>query len=198
MKTPRFASILSKELVAVLAAILVVLAVLQYRWTAQLSQAERERMQSSLDTAVNQFRQEFYRELMRVCAAFQVSPLSSPKGNWEADYIQRYQDWTQTNSRPDVVVRVFILNASENGPPQLLLLNPKTAQFQPADWPPELEETRRQLESEYPDLRRKQVRDRCHLPGPLKNRFPPSFSRFSASHRRGSEGLSFSGTALWN
>ena len=57
-------------LVLVLIAILVTLAVLQYRWSGQVSQAERERMQTSLIASMGQFRQELDSELQQICLEF--------------------------------------------------------------------------------------------------------------------------------
>ncbi|NEN44435.1 hypothetical protein G3V71_24075, partial [Escherichia coli] len=52
-------------LAGVLAALLLVLASLQWRWLGQISADERDRMQRSLRTQVNEFTQEFDRELTR-------------------------------------------------------------------------------------------------------------------------------------
>ncbi len=48
-------------LVSGLAIILVVLAVLQYRWSGQIMEADRRRIAAGLQTSVGQFRREFNR-----------------------------------------------------------------------------------------------------------------------------------------
>ena len=68
-------SILFFGVLLALAVILVLLAVLQYRWSGQVSEAEREHMQKGLNTATRQFQEEFYREIVRVCATFQMEPV---------------------------------------------------------------------------------------------------------------------------
>ncbi len=65
------------SVVGFLAAVLVLLAVLQYRWSLEISRAERTRIEASLNTSVNQFRQEFYRELAQVTTAFHSDPQPS-------------------------------------------------------------------------------------------------------------------------
>ncbi len=65
-------------LVAVLAAVLALLAVLQYRWSLEISNAERARIVASLNTSVNQFRQEFYRA---GCAGFHRISTAIPQPN---------------------------------------------------------------------------------------------------------------------
>ena len=56
--------------IAALGIILVLLAVLQYRWSGQISAAERARMQAILNTSAGQFRGELVSELHRICSAF--------------------------------------------------------------------------------------------------------------------------------
>ena len=48
-------------LTALMAAIVVVLAAVQYEWSIQVSRAERDRMQRALDNSVRQFREDFNR-----------------------------------------------------------------------------------------------------------------------------------------
>ena len=64
-------NVISIGIVLALVAILVLLAVLQYHWTGQVSQAERERMQASLATATFQFRQDFNAELQQLAFLYQ-------------------------------------------------------------------------------------------------------------------------------
>lgn len=58
-------------LVTTLLASLPVLAYLQYRWLGQVSEAERERMQGNLRRSVQQFREDFDRDLARAYLQFQ-------------------------------------------------------------------------------------------------------------------------------
>src|ERR1019366_1504207 len=62
------------------AGILGVLAVLQYRWTTQISDSEHERMRTQLRTAIGQFRQDFYRELV---TNVYVWDMRAPEGHQE-------------------------------------------------------------------------------------------------------------------
>ena len=107
MAPPAKRAFLRIALVAALAAVLVLLAVLQYRWSLEISRAERTRIEASLNTSVNQFRQEFYRELMQVSTAFHSDPTAEPDDFWSS-YAERYQAWTRTATRPDLVANVFV------------------------------------------------------------------------------------------
>src|SRR5437870_12641398 len=57
---------------AVLLALLATLATLQYRWLGDVSEAERERMRTSLRARASDFAEAFYAALARTYAAFHV------------------------------------------------------------------------------------------------------------------------------
>ena len=137
-------------LVAVLAAVLVLLAVLQYRWSLEISRAERTRIEASLNTSVTQFRQEFYRELTQVSTAFHGDPAAEPDDFWSS-YAERYQAWLRTAARPDLVSDVFVWRAGSpaaGNAPRLLQLRQPDGQFEPVDWPSSLAGLRTGMEEE--------------------------------------------------
>jgi len=134
----------------VLAAVLVLLAVLQYRWSLEISRAERTRIETSLNTSVNQFRQEFYRELTQISTAFHSDPTAEPDDFWSS-YAERYQAWARTATRPDLVANFFVWQAGTPAPgnvPRLLQLRPADGQFEAVDWPPSLAGLRAGIEDE--------------------------------------------------
>ncbi|MGH9352911.1 MAG: sensor histidine kinase [Terriglobia bacterium] len=133
---------LSVGLVCALAAILIVLAVLQVRWTGQVSRADAERMQTNLHTAVMRFRRDFYLQLLRICWAFQ-SPADGFTQATLKFYADRYDDWMSASARPDMIAAIFVWDRKGN---RLLLLDPAEGRFKPAPWPPELANFRRNLE----------------------------------------------------
>jgi signal transduction histidine kinase len=187
MASPAKRAYLPVALVAALAAVLVLLAVLQYRWSLEISRAERTRIEASLNTSVHQFRQEFYRELTLVSTAFHSDPTAEPDDFWSS-YAERYQEWTRTAARPDLVANVFVWPAgapTSSGAPRLLQLRPAEGEFDPVDWPASLAGLRANLEGEA---------QRPPGPGPgpggawiLEERIPalvrPIFN-FSGSRRR--------------
>lgn len=124
----------SLMLVPLLTAVLVVLAVLQYRWTGELSRAEHERMQKDLDQSTSHFREGLYRELAAVCAAFQMTPLEAP-GTIKATLARRWEEWTETSTHPGLVAEVFLCAPGTEGSCQLLRLDPPSLQFRPSAWP---------------------------------------------------------------
>ncbi len=126
-------TVLSMSIVLSLVAILALLAVLQYRWSGQVSQAERDRMQASLNASMSQFRQEFGRELQQLALSFQ------PDGA-----ILAARDWPRYASSAaellggadgHLVNGLYLwLDGGEDNPP-LLVLDREAKAFKPVPWP---------------------------------------------------------------
>jgi signal transduction histidine kinase len=135
------------SVVGFLAAVLVLLAVLQYRWSLEISRAERTRIEASLNTSMNQFRQEFYRELAQVTTAFHSDPTAEPGDFWPP-YAERYQAWVRTATRPDLVANVYVSEAGGPADAQLLLLRPAEDRFDSVEWPASLADLRTRLADE--------------------------------------------------
>jgi signal transduction histidine kinase len=129
-------------LVGLMAAVLVLLAVLQYRWSLEISRADRTRIETSLNTSVAQFRQEFYRELSQVSTAFHSDPAADP-GDLLQTYADRYEEWSRTATHPDLVSNLFIWRDGK-----LLMLRPADGSFAPVDWPASLGTLRSRVEDE--------------------------------------------------
>jgi signal transduction histidine kinase/type II secretory pathway pseudopilin PulG len=157
-------SILHSAVLLALTVILIVLAVLQYRWSGLVSEAERERMQKALNTAARQFREEFYREISGVGAAFQIEPDTQELS--DRDYlIRRYKDWMHTSAHPKLISNLYLWETSRKGSAQLLRLNPTTLQFESISWPAQLESLHQQLDAS--------LVSELGKPGP---RVPPPFA----------------------
>lgn len=126
-------SMLSFGLAAVLLALLPLLALLQYRWIGQLSQAERERMQANVRVASANFAREFDGELTRAAMAFQLPPpLIDSK--WDA-FAHQHAGWLKGAPRKALIRAVYAIEAN-GGSPRLLRSNPAAGRFEPAEWQP--------------------------------------------------------------
>jgi len=89
------------------AAILGILAVLQYRWTTQISDNERERMRTQLRTAIGQFRQDFYRDMVTSSAVFQFDSELLHDHDWSR-FTARYEEWLRNPANAELVSNVYI------------------------------------------------------------------------------------------
>src|ERR1041385_2269089 len=96
-------------LVVVLLALLPLLAVLQYTWLGQVSEAERDRMQASLRSAATQFERDFDGEITRAYIGLQMDPETLRSGDW-GTYADRFDQWAATAPHPELVKTVYLLN----------------------------------------------------------------------------------------
>jgi signal transduction histidine kinase len=132
-----FSSVL---IIVSLAVLLVALAALQYRWSGQVRDAERERMHTSLLAATNQFRLHFNSEFR------QLGMLFRPEGT-----VLTHRDWNSLAASFDAVLKqsnrrlvssIYLWTAEPNGKSQLLKLNRDTKTFDKAPWPSAFEKIR--------------------------------------------------------
>jgi signal transduction histidine kinase/type II secretory pathway pseudopilin PulG len=133
-------TLVSIGIVVALGVILATLAVLQYQWSGEVSQAERERMQASLRTATAQFRQEFGRDLQQLGQSFQPDAEILANSDWQR-FARSLTDSLATADRP-LASTIYLWVADGETGPQLLKLEPEIRSFQPASWPADLEPVR--------------------------------------------------------
>jgi signal transduction histidine kinase len=131
--------------VAALLLLLPLLAVLQYRWLAQLSEREREHMKSNLRATATRFSQDFDDEITRAYTVFSPSPDLGKEEELSA-YAARYDRWLAVAQYPRLVKDVLVAHADEKGQFHLHQLKTEIKQFVPCDWPQELAPLRSQLE----------------------------------------------------
>jgi signal transduction histidine kinase len=112
--------------------LLMVLAVLQFRWTSQITEATDAQIGSNVQSLMMDWHLDLYREFSAVCVALQVGPDSGARDGWR-DYLQRYADWTGTAANRDMVENVYIWEVSPRAEPQLLRLNVEADEIE--RWP---------------------------------------------------------------
>jgi signal transduction histidine kinase len=117
-----------------------VLAVLQYRWLGQISEAERAQRRASLATGAQEFAQDFDREVARAYLLFQGEPpaASADDGELAARFAARYNHW-QANSRfPKLVKEFYSVMQIDGGQPTLRRFDPIDRRLEAVDWPPSM------------------------------------------------------------
>jgi signal transduction histidine kinase len=140
----------------------VVVAILQYKWTTQLSAATEVRIGSNLQSLMTRWQRDFYDELSAVCIALQVGPDSGAHDAWN-DYLQRYAEWNQDWVRgedatgayphPDLVREIYDWQSGAPGKPKLLRLNPKAKTLESVSLPGELKTLLVRLQANSSNLR---------------------------------------------
>jgi signal transduction histidine kinase len=116
----------------VLAAVLVLLAVLQYHWSGQVSEATRSQMQSNLHIALVGFRQDLARELAATGSEVR-SEIGDSSQIDPADWSQQFHQWQTTAAHPTLVAHVYLWRNS--GDAKLLRLDTARTQTDTVNWP---------------------------------------------------------------
>lgn len=131
---------LSVALLAALVLTLALLAYLQYEWSGQISEAEKARLHEGLEAAIEQFRQDFNREIREAASAVDIPPQPDVPIAWH-DLAARYRDWVFEAARPEIVSEAYVWDSSANDQP-FYRLDPDEGTAEPAEWPASLESIR--------------------------------------------------------
>lgn len=130
-------SAVSLVVIIAVAILLPVLAVLQYRWLGEVSQAERERLQAAVHAGAEQFRQDFDQEILRVFLTFQLeSSIRDP--DIRSELQSRYDSWVSDVPHAKLVRAILVAKKNPDGSFRLARFHPASADLQACDWPDEL------------------------------------------------------------
>lgn len=125
------------------AALLVILAVLQYRWLNQLGEAETVRMRRHLYGAATQMARDLDTEAGRAHTQIQLGRFFY-QDDVEGEFAERYAHWAVNNPNRGMVLAIYL--ASGNGEKQTLRrLNFSKGRFEDAVWPASLAPLRERL-----------------------------------------------------
>lgn len=113
-----------------------ILGALQYRWIGEVSVAEKERLQASLQSGLTRLSQDFNEEISLLCRAIL-------RGN-DSAYGARLAAWQESGRHIGMLRGAFVARPV-NGEMQLLRLQADTESEAPVPWPPEWEGMRRQM-----------------------------------------------------
>ena len=135
--------------------LLPVLAVLQFRWLGQLSDAERERLQRNLRATTSDITSALDLELARVLVALQVDGGAIRDDAWDG-YAERYAAWTAAAIDPALVRDVLLVDAATADTLRLRRWDATRASFVAAEWPSELAPIRERVVTDYREFAGKQ------------------------------------------
>jgi signal transduction histidine kinase len=137
--------------IGAIAGAVLILGILQYRWTSEISGAEQERLKSALGTSVRNFNQQFAYDFERLGESFEIDP-EAPASTIEARVLRQYSNWTRTTSRRDLVAGLDVWAADDNRALHLESLDSEKKQFQDGSWPKQLESLQPLLEKQFAQL----------------------------------------------
>ncbi|HEX4603456.1 MAG TPA: hypothetical protein VH724_05630, partial [Candidatus Angelobacter sp.] len=128
--------------VPALAAVLAGLAVLQYRWSGQLSEATRTQMQSNLHISLMAFRQDFSRELGAVALEIR-SVVDGSSDIKPVELKEQFHHWQQTSTHPNLVSHIYLWQGGDGQQP--LRFDPASDQFERVPWPAQFDPMQKRL-----------------------------------------------------
>ena len=119
--------------------LLPLLAVLQYRWIGEVSDAERNRLESSLRVASDRFASDFDAEFSRLANGFQIRDGFPENGT---PVVERYQTWLESAAYPRLVRNLYLLKLNPDGAPEFNKVDIQSGELEPAPLPSELQNIR--------------------------------------------------------
>ena len=115
------------------AIIVIVLGVLQYRWSTSVSESTAVRLADSLQMSMMNWQKDFFRYFSEIGLALRIDPVEDAPGDVN-QYVRRFEEWRAAAKYPALVSNVYVLRS--NG---ALRLNSQTRRFEPSDWPAKFE-----------------------------------------------------------
>ncbi|MBI3050233.1 MAG: HAMP domain-containing histidine kinase [Acidobacteria bacterium] len=123
---------------ALTAAAIVGLAVLQYRWNRQASEATGVRLADALQLSMVNWHLDLFRNLSEVCLTIRMAAEFSPEGDLN-QFADRFAEWRSIARYPDLVANVYVIDrTSPDGHLQTFRLNPGSGAFSRVEWPASL------------------------------------------------------------
>src|SRR5262249_26319680 len=116
--------------------LLPLLAVLQYRWIGEVSDAERNRLEGSLRVASDRFASDFDAEFSRLANGFQIRDGFPENGT---PVVERYQTWLESAAYPRLVRNLYLLKLNPDGAPEFNKVDMQSGELEPAPLPNELQ-----------------------------------------------------------
>ena len=136
-----------------------VLGVLQYRWIGEVSVADRERRQSSLQASLYRLSQDFNSEISVAARALLPATRDLDPSTAEEEFLSRYAQWRRNSRHAQIFHRIAIA-VPQNDALSLRMLNPENGELESAAWPADWKPIEGRLEGRF-------------SPEPWLNRVPP-------------------------
>src|SRR5882672_11383098 len=145
MKLPIKEREFSTVIIVLAVMVVIVLGVLQYRWSDQVSEATSIRLADSLQMSMINWHLDFFRVFSEVCVALRVDPDSNTQEDWD-QYARRFADWKKTTANPNLVAGLYVLRFDEGRAARVLRLAPSGQNFVTSDWPANFGQLREELQ----------------------------------------------------
>jgi signal transduction histidine kinase len=149
LKIPFKERAISAAVVVPAAVIVIVLAVLQYNWSNQVSEATSLRLADSLQMSMINWHLDFFRVFSQMCLTLGVDPDGDPPPDVQ-EFARYFAEWKAGAAYPDLVTDFYILPSSKAAHATALRYNAATKRLEPAAEPEDLEGLREKLPATWP------------------------------------------------
>ncbi|OFW16201.1 MAG: hypothetical protein A3F69_00465 [Acidobacteria bacterium RIFCSPLOWO2_12_FULL_66_10] len=119
---------LATALIVPTAIVVIVLAVLQYRWSNQVSNATSVRLADSLQMSMINWHLNLFRDLSDICAAMRIDMRSVDREALDQQ-VRRFEQWRASAPYPGLVSQLYILPSASPTLPAVRL-NPSSGHFE--------------------------------------------------------------------
>ena len=116
--------------VVITTVVVIVLAVLQYNWSNEVSEATGVRLADTLQLSMINWHQDLLRNFSEVAVTMRMDPESDERGDL-SQYAKRFAEWRTVARYPDFVSNVYFFDSKPPDRAEALRLDPGTRQLQP-------------------------------------------------------------------
>ena len=141
MRLPFKERTISTVVVIPSAIIVIVLGVLQYRWSTSVSESTAVRLADSLQMSMMNWQKDFFRYFSEIGLALHIDPVEDAPGDVN-QYVRRFEEWQAAAKYPALVSNVYVLRSDG-----ALRLNSQARKFEPSDWPARFQPLRQDLKT---------------------------------------------------
>ncbi len=124
--------------------VVIVLGLLQYRWSNQVSEATSIRLADSLQMSMINWHLDFFRAFSEICVALRVDSESRTQEDW-GQYAQRYAEWKKSTANPNLVAGLYVVRFNGILGWRAVRLAPSVELFDAGGWPADLGALREEL-----------------------------------------------------
>jgi signal transduction histidine kinase len=136
LKLPSRIGIGTLALITTTAAVVVALAVIQYRWNQEASDATGVRLADSLQLSMINWHLDLFRNLSEVALTIRVP--EEPEGLTE-HYARRFDEWRSIARYPELVANLYIVRRQDADRVDIVRVAPDASDIRRGAWPPVVE-----------------------------------------------------------
>src|ERR1700721_1559339 len=130
MKLPIKEREFSTVIIILAVIVVIVLGVLQYSWSYQVSEATSIRLADSLQMSMINWHLDFFRDFSEICIALRVDPESETPDDWN-QYARRFEEWQKTTAHPTLVSNLYVIQFGDSAGSDTIQLDPTAQRFVP-------------------------------------------------------------------